>query len=42
MPPGVPVIVLPVHINDEAFADSIIEQIAAFEKDMPATESAPA
>jgi uncharacterized protein (UPF0261 family) len=31
MPAGVPITVLPHHINDEAFADAIIEQIAAFE-----------
>jgi uncharacterized protein (UPF0261 family) len=30
MPAGVPVVVLPYHINDEAFADAIIEQIAWF------------
>jgi uncharacterized protein (UPF0261 family) len=28
MPPGVPVFVLPYHINDEEFADKIIEQVA--------------
>ena len=31
MPPGVPITVLPFHINDEGFADAIIEQIALFE-----------
>jgi uncharacterized protein (UPF0261 family) len=31
MPPGVPVTVLPFHINDPEFADAIIEQIAVFE-----------
>jgi hypothetical protein len=30
MPEGVPVIVLPHHINDAAFADKIIEQALAF------------
>jgi uncharacterized protein (UPF0261 family) len=40
MPEGVPVIVLPYHINDEAFADSIIDQIVLFEKDMPAKRAA--
>lgn len=31
MPDGVPVIVLPYHINDEAFADAIIEQALALQ-----------
>ena len=35
MPAEVPVVVLPYHINDEAFADRIIEQVALFKKDMP-------
>lgn len=30
MPPGVPVIELPWHINDEQFADAIIEQVLKF------------
>ena len=30
MPEGVPVVVLPCHINDEAFADRIIEQATLF------------
>ena len=32
MPPGVPVVEVPCHINDEAFANTIIEQIVAFQK----------
>ena len=32
MPPGVPVVEVPCHINDEAFANKIIEQIVAFQK----------
>jgi uncharacterized protein (UPF0261 family) len=31
MPPGVPVVELPNHINDEPFADKIIEQVIAFQ-----------
>lgn len=31
MPPGVPVVELPNHINDEPFADRIIEQVIAFQ-----------
>ena len=31
MPAGVPVIVLPRHINDEQFADAIIEQVLKFQ-----------
>jgi hypothetical protein len=31
MPAGVPVIVLDYHINDEGFADAIIEQALAFQ-----------
>lgn len=31
MPPGVPVVELPYHINDEPFADQIIEQVIAFQ-----------
>lgn len=30
MPPGVPIIELPRHINDEQFADAIIEQVIKF------------
>ena len=30
MPEGVPVKVLPCHINDQEFADSITEQVLAF------------
>ena len=33
MPEGVPVFVLPYHINDEAFADRIIEQVKLFAKE---------
>ncbi len=32
MPKGVPVVVLPNHINDEQFADAIIEQVLKFQK----------
>jgi uncharacterized protein (UPF0261 family) len=32
MPEGVPVEVLPYHINDEAFANRITEQVIAFSK----------
>jgi uncharacterized protein (UPF0261 family) len=32
MPAGVPVVEVPCHINDEAFANKIIEQIVAFQK----------
>lgn len=32
MPPGVPVMEVPCHINDELFANRIIEQIIAFQK----------
>ena len=32
MPPGVPVVEVPCHINDEAFANKIIEQVVAFQK----------
>jgi len=32
MPPGVPVVEVPCHINDEAFANKIIEQVFAFQK----------
>ena len=32
MPPGVPVVEVPCHINDEPFAHRIIEQIVAFQK----------
>lgn len=32
MPPGVPVIELPLHINDEKFADALVEQAIAFSK----------
>ena len=32
MPPGVPVIELPWHINDEQFADAIIEQVIKFHR----------
>jgi len=32
MPPGVPVVEVPCHINDEAFASKIIEQVVAFHK----------
>jgi uncharacterized protein (UPF0261 family) len=32
MPPGVPVVEVPCHINDALFADKIIEQILAFQK----------
>lgn len=32
MPPGVPVVEVPCHINDEAFAKKIIEQVIAFQK----------
>ncbi|NLE11382.1 MAG: hypothetical protein GX630_07715, partial [Actinobacteria bacterium] len=31
MPEGVPVVVLPYHINDPEFADAIIEQARAFQ-----------
>ncbi len=36
MPEGVPVVVLPCHINDEQFADRIIEQALAFQSQIPA------
>jgi uncharacterized protein (UPF0261 family) len=39
MPEGVPVIVLPFHINDEEFADRIIEQALAFQSQFPASEA---
>jgi uncharacterized protein (UPF0261 family) len=32
MPAGVPVVEVPCHINDELFANRIIEQIIAFQK----------
>jgi uncharacterized protein (UPF0261 family) len=32
MSPGVPVVEVPCHINDEAFANKIIEQVVAFQK----------
>lgn len=32
MPPGVPVIELPLHINDEQFADALVEQAIAFSR----------
>ncbi len=32
MPAGVPVVALPCHINDEMFADRIIEQAFAFQE----------
>ena len=39
IPEGVPVIVLPCHINDEQFADALIEQARAFQgAAAPATE----
>ena len=31
MPPGVPVVEVPCHINDELFANKIIEQVVAFQ-----------
>ena len=36
MPEGVPVVVLPYHINDEPFADKIIEQALAFQSQIAA------
>jgi uncharacterized protein (UPF0261 family) len=35
MPEGVPVVVLPCHINDEMFAEKIIEQVIAFQNYVP-------
>lgn len=32
IPPGVPVVELPLHINDEKFADALVEQAIAFSK----------
>jgi uncharacterized protein (UPF0261 family) len=32
MPPGVPVVEVPCHINDESFSNRIIEQVVAFQK----------
>jgi uncharacterized protein (UPF0261 family) len=32
MPPNVPIIVLPCHINDEQFAQKIVEQVLSFQK----------
>jgi len=34
MPAGVPITVLPCHINDKPFAEKIIEQVIAFEANM--------
>lgn len=36
IPAGVPVVILPHHINDEAFADALIEQALAFQRAAPA------
>ena len=36
MPEGVPVVVLPYHINDEQFAEAIIEQAISFQNQKPA------